>query len=211
MFSKSGEINISLPDMKNKNLNFFSRGWLPLLILLIAHLGACANIGSALQDPEVITYPPVYDADDQYLGRAISFNYQSINVLNNKDYQYSISWSGGFFPAQLYFESTDCSGTPYLTTNYSEVDYIRGKTVYHNGGDFYRYQNIKSNGFLDVEANNLTFESYLDPQNADTNTTAGDPCFVSTTTQEYTAPVEKVSRSTVGIPSSLKGPLRIKD
>jgi hypothetical protein len=160
---------------------------------------SCASLLEAVDDVNILGLPKVKDADGTYLGRASGFSGYSINILTDEGYFYNLKWDASLDNNGFYFESTDCSGAPYMnnTNTYST------KQLFHKEGTFYQPEG-------DDVSEIVTF-SYQSNESVDnvTREVICNPDQTLTETQGFK--LTTISRKNAGIPSTIKGPVEVYD
>ena len=139
----------------------------------------------------------VIDSNAENLGSVLSGSIQVLTILNDLGYVYNIYWNGDLIQQQTFYTSGDCTGTPYM---YAGASKFAGKMV-HVDGDGNPL--VPLNEASDGTAQTATKTAGSVKNSAGSCTTSGaSGSFVELTT---------VSRSAIGIPASIVGPLTIEE
>ena len=120
------------------------RGKIIIFIILVAFVTAIGITGTV--KAEVIAY----DADGQYLGIFNGYEQGGADIyIPSSDINIIISWDSGDVGSPLYslkFESSDCSGTPYIGSRASYYVTRNGEKIY--SGDRIVPIRIEYNSYL---------------------------------------------------------------
>lgn len=144
------------------------------------------------------------DANGVTLGLVIGSTDADISVLTSAGYRVTMSWAGDFVnAATLEFSSTGCTGSTYLSYYNAETRKVWGRSVFYNPFNdtllLASSSSIGADGI--IVPTNATVASYLE---------AAGTCSELTPESSPTAPLVSTTAATVGLPSSIVGPLVVE-
>lgn len=178
-----------------------------LTLLLITLIFGCDVANDSVDNTTepgtgvVVTRGKLYDANNVLIGHSVNADERGVLLVTSTGYMIDIKWDGNIHVVEMYYTEADCGGTP-IQFELPETTYA--KRCYYANNTFYTFRDIV--GGVAVVDPSITH--YLSTwHTSGTVTNAPGPQYPW---GGSTLPLKEITRSELGLPATIAGPLTIK-